>query len=346
MDLVLRNARLADRPSSEGLVDIGIAGGKIAALEASLPSAGPEYDLKGALACAGLIDCHIHLDKAFVLDRTAPEKGRLAESVRRTSAVKRSFTAEDVHARASRVLARAIAQGTTCMRTQLELDPIVDLRSFAGVKQAIADFAAMIDVEICVFPEEGLTNNPCTEELLIAALETGVRVIGGDPGADTDREAQLERIFALARRYDCDVDLHIDFGNEPKDLDLDIVCRLTDREKLGGRVSVAHLTKLTTFPLEQQRTIARRIANAGITVTVLPATDVFLSGRDQTSNIRRGLVDGHMLIDEGGNATLGTNNVVNAFTPLGTARCCGSRISMLTSCRSRRMTRSALAGTC
>jgi cytosine deaminase len=77
------------------------------------------------------------------------------------------------------------------------------------------------------------------------------------------------------------------------------------------------VTKLTTFPLEQQKVIARRLANAGIALTVLPATDVFLSGRDQTSNIRRGVVDGNMLIEEGANATLGTNNVMNAFTPFG-----------------------------
>jgi len=152
MDLVLRNARLPERTPSERLVDIGIADGKIAALQSGLPAGGPERDLNGALACAGLIDCHIHLDKAWIFDRTAPETGRLADSVRRTSAVKHGFTPEDVHARASRVLARAVAQGTTRMRTQLELDPIVDLRSFEGVKQAAADFASMIDVEICVFP--------------------------------------------------------------------------------------------------------------------------------------------------------------------------------------------------
>jgi cytosine deaminase len=317
MDLILRNARLADAAPGDPPVDIGIAGGKIAAVGPRLPARGPERDLGGALTCAGLIDCHIHLDKAHVFDRTAPEPGRLADSVRRTSAVKHGFTTEDVHARASRVLARAVAQGTTRMRTQLELDPIVELRSFEGVKQAIADFSSMIDVEICVFPEEGLTNNPGTEELLVAALESGVRVIGGAPGSDTDHTGQLERIFALARRYDCDIDLHIDFGNEPKDMDLDTVCRLCERDRMGGRVTAAHVTKLSTFPLEQQRVIARRLGDAGITLTVLPATDAFLSGRDQTSNVRRGVVDGNMLIEEGANATLGTNNVVNAFTPFG-----------------------------
>ena len=317
MDLILRNARLPDAAATDPLVDIGIADGRIAALQPALQANGPERDLGGALTSGGLVECHIHLDKAHIFDRTAPEQGRNADSVRRTSAAKHSFTAEDVHGRACRVLARAVAQGTTRMRTQLELDPIVGLRGFEGVTQAIRDFAAMIDVEICVFPEEGLTNNPGTDDLLVAALESGVRVIGGAPAADTDRRAQLERIFALARRYDCDIDLHIDFGNEARDMDLETVLLLTERDRMGGRVTMAHVTKLSTLPLGEQKTIARRLADAGITIAVLPATDCFLMGRDQTDNIRRGVVDAHMLIAQGMNATLGTNNIVNAFTPFG-----------------------------
>jgi cytosine deaminase len=96
-----------------------------------------------------------------------------------------------------------------------------------------------------------------------------------------------------------------------------MVCRLCERDRRGGRVAVAHVTKLSTFPLEEQRVIARRLGDAGISLTVLPATDAFLSGRDQTSSVRRGVVDGNMVIAEGANATLGTNNVVNAFTPFG-----------------------------
>jgi cytosine deaminase len=124
-------------------------------------------------------------------------------------------------------------------------------------------------------------------------------------------------VFELARRYDTDIDLHIDFGNAPEDMDLDLVCRLTDRDRMGGRVAVAHVTKLTTHRLEDQRRTARRLAEAGITLSVLPATDVFLMGRDQTDNIRRGVVNANMLLAEGANATLGSNNILNAFTPFG-----------------------------
>jgi cytosine deaminase len=317
MDFILRNARLPHAAPGDPLVDIGVADGRIAAIAPGLEADGPARDLEGRLTCAGLIESHIHLDKACVLDRVAPEPGRQADAIRRMSAVKHGFTEEDVYRRACRVLERAVTQGTTRMRTHVELDPIVGLRGLRGVQRAIKDWAWAIDVEICVFPEEGLTNNPGTDELLVEALEGGVRVVGGAPGSDTDRPGQLLRVFELARIYGADIDLHIDFGNTPEPMDLDLVCRLTDRDGMGGRVAAAHVTRLSTAALERQIEVARRIARCGITLSVLPATDLFLMGRDQTDNVRRGVVNANLLLEQEANATLGSNNVLNAFTPFG-----------------------------
>src|ERR671919_172407 len=63
MDLIVRNARLADRPSGE-LIDIGVEQGRIVALEHALAAEAEVYDAKGCLACPGLIETHIHLDKS------------------------------------------------------------------------------------------------------------------------------------------------------------------------------------------------------------------------------------------------------------------------------------------
>ena len=62
MDLIVRNARLADRSSGE-LIDIGVEQGRIVALEHALAGEAEVYDAKGCLVCPGLIETHIHLDK-------------------------------------------------------------------------------------------------------------------------------------------------------------------------------------------------------------------------------------------------------------------------------------------
>ena len=52
-------------------------------------------------------------------------------------------------------------------------------------------------------------------------------------------------------------------------------------------------------------------------VTVLPATDLFMMGRDQTHSVRRGVVDVNVLTEHGVNCSISSNNVLNPFTPLG-----------------------------
>src|SRR5262249_30862697 len=149
---------------------------RIAAVEQNLPGDCPAYDAAGLLCCGGLIETHIHLDKSRIIDRCAPETERMAHAVKRVAAAKKNFTAEDVHARAKITLENCIRNGATRMRTHVEVDPGVGLRGFEGVQALIEEYKWAIDLELCVFPQEGLTNNPGTDELLVEGLRRGAKV--------------------------------------------------------------------------------------------------------------------------------------------------------------------------
>src|SRR3954470_6117173 len=314
IDYVIRNARLG---AGDTLTDIGFENGRIAALQPNLVCDAPSYDAEGCLCCGGLIETHIHLDKSRIIDRCAPETERNASAVKRVAAVKKAFTVEDVHARARETLENCIAHGTTRMRTHVEVDPGVGMRGFAGVQALVDEYKWAIDIELCVFPQEGLTDNPGTEELMVNGLRRGARVIGAAPGYDSDRAGQIRRVFELARDFDVDIDMHLDFGNTPDDFDATLVCDLTEKYRLGGRVAIGHATKLSTLDPAGQKAIARRLGEAGVAVTILPATDLFLMGRDQTHNVRRGLVDANLFVESGCNCSISTNNILNPYTPFG-----------------------------
>jgi cytosine/creatinine deaminase len=313
MDLVIRNARVFGAAP----VDIGIQAGKIVAIEANLAAEGPIYEANGCLACAGLVETHIHLDKTRIIDRCPPEDGRNANAVPRVAAVKTTFTEEDVYRRASTTLENCIKHGTTRMRTHVELDGGVEMRSFDALERLRRDYAWAIDIELCVFPQEGLTNNNRSDELLVEALKRGVRVIGAAPNYDPDKRGQIHRIFDLAREYDADIDMHLDSGNSPADMDIHLVCELTRKYGLGGRVAVGHGCKYSTLPPADLLTLAAEIADAGVAVTVLPATDLYMMGRDQDHSVRRGVADANVLVENGVNCSISSNNILNPFTPLG-----------------------------
>ncbi|MET4196927.1 amidohydrolase family protein [Bradyrhizobium sp. LA6.12] len=315
-DLIFRNTLLR---SSAAPVDIGVKGGRIAAIEPQLACEAVEVDVGGRLALPGFVDTHIHLDKACLLGRCGHNHGSVSDAIRAVAGMKKDFTVEDVYARGAKVLERAIVHGTTRMRTHVEIDPRIALRGFEAVKALKRDYAWAIDLSLCVFPQEGLTNDPGSEELLVQALRDGGDAIGGCPYMDTDPNAHLARIFDLAQEFDVDVDLHLDFDLDPSWWHLDEVCRQTERRNYGGRVAIGHATKLSALPPERMKAATAQLAKSGVAVTVLPATDLYLMGREATHNVPRGLTLAHKLAGDGVLCSVATNNVLNPFTPFGDA---------------------------
>jgi cytosine deaminase len=316
LDFVIRNARLPQKDSRP--LDIGFANGRIAAVEPDIRAEVPSYDAQGCLCCGGLIETHIHLDKSRIVDRCAPEPSRSApDHMRRVQAVKPTFTVEDIYARARETLESCIKHGTTRIRTHVEIDPPVGLKGVEALQALAKEYAWAVDLEICVFPQEGLTTSPEADAALVEGLRRGAAVIGAAPNYDTDHPGQIHRVFELARQFNVDIDMHIDSGHDPTSLDTHLVSQLTEKFRLGGRVAMGHATKIAGLPRDNQKEIARRLADVGVAVTVLPATDLFVLARHRDYNVPRCVADANLFVEHGCNCSISTNNVLNPFTPFG-----------------------------
>src|SRR4051812_22581380 len=210
LDLVLHNARIAGRGNAA--FDIAIAGGRIVDIASSVEADARSDDLGGRLVTPGFVDTHIHLDKSCILDRCKSDHGTLQEAIAQVAAAKRAFTEDDVYARGRRTLEKAIVQGTTHMRTHVEVDPRIGLKSFEAIRRLKRDYAWAIDLEICVFPQEGLLNDPGTEELLVAACQAGADLIGGFPSTDTHPPRPTPHIFPIPPPLHFHAAFHLDLG--------------------------------------------------------------------------------------------------------------------------------------
>lgn len=317
-DFILRNARLANGGAAGATVDIAVAGGRIAAIERRVSGEGETVDARGRFVSPGLVESHFHLDKSRILDRVAPLADRRAtDHMKRTSAIKHTFTVEDVYARASATLEQCVLNGVTHMRTHVEVDLNVGLRGYEAIERLSKDYAWAIDLQLCVFLQEGWTGVAGAEANVVAALKRGARVVGGAPRYDADGPGQIERIFALAKEFDVDVDIHGDGGYTTHDMMIWQICDLTDRLGWGGRVAIGHGNKYSCLPLAELEALGRRLAGSGVAVTVLPATDLYTSGRHLEHSVIRGVADANALIAQGANCSIATNNVLNPFTPYG-----------------------------
>ncbi|CAI9415789.1 Cytosine deaminase [Pleomorphomonas sp. T1.2MG-36] len=316
MDLIFRNTRIDD---SAELTDVGVDGGKIVEIKSGIAATAKEdIDAAGRVLIPGLIESHLHLEKAYVMDRKPNRSGTLMEAIAVTAELKPTFTRDDIEARSRRVLKKLITSGTTHVRAHAEFDPAQGFTGFDTVLALREEYRGLIDIQVVAFPQEGILKAPGTDAMMVEAMKRGADVVGGIPYNDTDANAHIDWVFRLAKDFDKDLDFHQDFRDDADAMSIEYLARKTIAEGWQGRVSVGHLTALAAVPHERRGEIIALIKDAGISVMALPATDMHLGGRKDLENVRRTIAPVRALRDGGVNVCLATNNIRNAFTPYGT----------------------------
>lgn len=316
MDLVFRKVRFEDTGS---LIDVAIVGGKIADIGPNLACrADKEIEGAGRVLIPGLIESHLHLEKAFVMNRKPNRSGTLMEAIAVSAALKPTFTREDIEARARRVLKTLIGFGSTHVRAHAEFDPAQGFSGFDTVLDLRREYADLITIQVVAFPQEGILKAPGTDVMMVEAMKKGADVVGAIPYNDSSANLHIDWVFKLAKDFDKDLDFHQDFSDDADQMSIEYLARKTIAEKYQGRVSVGHLTALGAATPARRGEIIALLKDADISVMCLPATDMHLGGRQDEFNVRRTLAPVRALRDGGVNVCLATNNIRNAFTPYGT----------------------------
>lgn len=316
MDILFKQVRLKD---GEELEDVAIKGGKIEAIEKELNvEAARVIEGNGKVLIPGLVESHIHLDKALIADRLPNKSGTLQEALSVTAQLKPTFSKEDIVDRAERTLQMLIKNGTTHIRTHSEFDPSQGFTGFETVMELKEKYKGIVDIQVVAFPQEGIFKAPGTEEMMYKAMDMGADVVGGIPYNDSPWDKHIDLVFEIAKKYDKPIDFHQDFKDGPEGMNIEYVCEKTIKEGYQGRVSVGHLTALGALPKDRLQPIIEKMAEAQISVMSLPATDLHLGGRHDEYNVRRALTPIRALRDGGVNMCIATNNIRNAFTPYGT----------------------------
>ncbi|MBS0325091.1 MAG: amidohydrolase family protein [Proteobacteria bacterium] len=323
MDLLIRNVLIDDEAKP---IDIAIDAGRIAAIDSGIRTeARQSIDAEGRAAIPGLLEPHLHLEKAFLHRRMPARSGTLEEAIRITGILKGKQQREDVLARSRQVLDMAVKNGTIAIRAHPDVDVIQGL---IGVETALAlkeEYRGLIDLQIVAFPQEGILKSPGTVELMEEALRLGADVVGGCPYNELswdDTRRHIDIAFDLAQKYGVPVDMHADFADDasdPRFASATYTAQKTIAAGYQGRVSLGHVTSLAALAPDQAKPVLDLLHRADVHIVTLPATDVYLGGRKDIVNQRRGVTPVRALRDAGVNVTFSSNNIRNAFTPFGKA---------------------------
>jgi cytosine deaminase len=272
VDLILRGARLRHRAEP---VDIGIAGDRIERIEPQLQERGTrEIDATGCLTTPSFVEPHIHLDKALTADRArASRTNTFEESIAIMREVKRGYTVEDVAARATEVVHWLVGHGVTFVRSYVDVDTIAGLVALEGVLAARERCRRLAHIELIAFPQEGILCDPGTDALMTQAMERGADVVGGMPFAeliDEDARHHTDFVFDLARRFDRDIQMHVDETDDPGATTLHYYAVKALREGWTGRIAADHVTALAAYDDTYAARVIGLVAQARMSVVTLP----------------------------------------------------------------------------
>lgn len=316
-DLILRNARLAGEP-----VDVAVSGGRIERVGPSIGGqAGREIDAGGRLLSAPFVESHVHLDTTLTAGQPRWNgSGTLFEGIRIWSERKKEISREDVMDRATQLLRWQAAQGVLHVRTHADVtDPeLTGLKALLELREKVRSW---IDVQIVAFPQEGLLSYPRGADLMDEAMKLGADAVGGIPHYEHTREmgaASVKETFRLAEKYDRPVDVHCDETDDPESRFLEVMAAEAIRTGMGSRVTASHTTAFGSYDNAYAFKLMGFLVQGGINFVANPLVNITLQGRYDAYPKRRGITRVKELWQNGLNVSLGYDDIMDPWYPLGT----------------------------
>jgi cytosine/adenosine deaminase-related metal-dependent hydrolase len=299
---VIRNVMTA-----AGLRDIAFVDGII--VDAA-PAGVDEVDGTALVAISRLSDSHLHLDKALLGGKWYPHRpgSSIADRIDLEITTLAGSDVEDTYVRAERLLRRALANGSTRIRSHVDISAGLGLTRLEALLRLREAYKDLVDITYVAFPQEGIIRSPGTRELLDAALSMGVEAVGGlDPvSRDGNRTDHLDAVFELAADHGSRIDIHL---HEPGEIGAETMREIASRTAsyaMRGKVVISHGYCLGMLDAVDLKRTGAALTEAGITlITNVPGHNA------------RPPVDA--LIDLGLNVVFASDNVRDSWSPYGKA---------------------------
>jgi cytosine deaminase len=318
LDLIIRGANLPD--GRQG-IDIGIQGGRIAAVEPALKaSAGREIDARGRLVTPPFVDAHFHMDSTLSLGLPRlNQSGTLLEGIALWGELKPLLTQEAIAERALAYCDWAVAKGLLAIRSHVDVcDPrLLAVDALLEVKKKVRPY---LDLQLVAFPQDGILRSPGAMELLKSALDRGVDVVGGIPHFErtmADGAASVRALCEVAAERGLLVDMHCDETDDPMSRHVETLASETQRLGLQGRVTGSHLTSMHSMDNYYVSKLIPLMAETRLNVIANPLINITIQGRHDTYPKRRGMTRVPELMAAGVAVAFGHDCVMDPWYGMG-----------------------------
>ncbi len=302
-------------------VDIRIEGDRVSHIEISPSSLSADeiHNLSGHIVVESFVEPHAHLDKAFLADRIINPSGDLLGAIHGLHAVRDTITFQDIVERSTRAATLLSQNGVTSVRTHADTmvnTKLLNIEALQETKRACRHF---IDIQIAMLLEWPLSGPESASRRSLArdAIAAGADVVGGCPHLDPHPHAAIDYLLELAVSNNLPLDIHADENLRPDSDDLEYLADTMLKNGITHPVNASHCVSLSTQDEATIKRVAEKVAAAGISVTALPQTNLYLQGRAFTTNVPRAITPLQTLSDTGVVVASGGDNLQDPFNLMG-----------------------------
>ncbi|QDY70506.1 amidohydrolase family protein [Qingshengfaniella alkalisoli] len=266
------------------------------------------YDAGGRLLLPGFVDGHAHIDKSlWGMDWYENDVPRNLEAIVENERRFRRENSFDSHQQSQRISEQALRQGTTHIRTHIDVDTEIGIAHVEGVlatKEALKD---KIDIELVCFPQSGMIVRPGTYDVMDAGMKAGCDLVGGiDPSTfERDPVEHLDQVFKLAEKYGKGVDLHLHEPGELGAFSVELMIERTKALSMQGNVTISHAFCLGEVSQEHQEKLAADLGENSISIAT-------------TAPANRTVPPFDLLRKHGVEITAGNDGIRDTWSPYGT----------------------------
>ncbi len=314
-DLIIKNA--VTRTSQGEKYQIAIQDGKIVKIDPQVDGDSKKViDAQGKLVTESFVNGHLHLCKVYTLSMmdeaamgayTDGSMGGAMTAIELAANVKEQYNESWIIENVRKALNLAVKFGNTHIRAFADTDTKAKLEGVKALIRAREEYKDRVKVEVVAFPQDGVVRDPGAEEYIEEAMKLGADVVGGIPWieyTDADAQEHIDRMFAIAMKYDKPVSMLIDDAGDPTLKTLEMLAVTTIKNGWEGRVTAQHSRAMALYPEPYYRKIEYLLKRAQIGVVSDP----------QTGPLYARVKD---LYKAGVRIALGQDDIADAYYPFG-----------------------------
>ena len=314
-EILIKDARLRGR--SESIFDIGIASGRVIALEENLAGDAEQViDAEGNLVTESFVNPHLHLCKVYTLQMMDEEAltsynaegmGKAMNAIELAARVKEKYDETWIIKNVRKAVAQAAVYGNTHIRALADVDGRARLEGVKALIRAREEFKGIVEIQVCAFAQDGWVREPGVDKLMRESMELGADVVGGIPWieyTDVNIQQHVKEIFDLAQEFNKDVSMLVDDAGDPGLRSLEAMAVEAIKRGWQGHALAHHARAMALYPQPYFQKVAALLRQAKMAVVTDPHTGP-LHARVKE------------LLAEGVNVCLGQDDISDAYYPFG-----------------------------